>query len=241
MTERSLSFSRGAQEYAASRPGYPATAVDWAVPAGTRSVLDLAAGTGKLTAALVARGLEVTAVEPSDQMRAILAADLPTVRVLPGTAEATGLPDDAVDAVTVAQAWHWFDAAAATREVARVLRPGGHLTVLWNVRDDHEPWVAEFTRIVHRGDASPVHYRAPDLGAAFTRPEVLEVRWAQPVTTAGLRTLAGTRSFLLTMPDDQREARLAEVDRLAATHPSLAGRPQVPLPYVTHAWRATRL
>lgn len=240
MTDRALSFSRGARQYAAARPGYPPEVVDWAVPAGARTVLDLGAGTGKLTAVLVARGLDVVAVEPSDEMRAILAESLPTVRALAGSAESVGLPDASVDAVTVAQAWHWFDPVAASQEIARALRPGGWLTVLWNVRDDDEPWVAAFTEIVQRGDAVPAHDTEPVLGPGFTAPEAAEFRWVQRIPTAGLRTLAGTRSFLLTMPDDEREARLAEVDALVASHPALVGRDEVPLPYVTRAWRATR-
>jgi SAM-dependent methyltransferase len=127
--ERAGSFEHGAADYAASRPDYPDAAVDWAIPAGARDVLDLAAGTGKLTASLVARGLDVVAVEPSDAMRAELTRLLPGVRAMAGTADATGLPDASVDAVTIAQAWHWFDPATASAEIARVLRPGGLVAV----------------------------------------------------------------------------------------------------------------
>ncbi|MDM7832445.1 class I SAM-dependent methyltransferase [Cellulomonas edaphi] len=239
-SERAGSFDRGAAHYAASRPDYPAEAVAWAVPQVARDVLDLAAGTGKLTASLVARGLDVVAVEPSDAMRAQLSAALPRVRALAGTAEATGLADSSVDAVTVGQAWHWFDPSAAAAEIARVLRPGGRLTVLWNVRDETEPWVGAFTELVHRGDPLPTHFEEPVLGPAFTSPEAARFPWTQSFRPADLRALAASRSFLLMMAPDEREARLAEVDRLAATHPDLAGRDVVDLPYVTYAWRATR-
>ncbi|MEN0129239.1 MAG: class I SAM-dependent methyltransferase [Brevundimonas sp.] len=239
--ERAGSFERGASQYAASRPTYPDEAVAWSVPTGARDVLDLAAGTGKLTGSLVARGLEVVAVEPSDAMRAELVRSLPGVRAVAGTAEATGLPDASVDAVTVGQAWHWFDAPAASAEIARVLRPGGRVTVLWNVRDEDEPWVAAFTELVHRGDPLPTHFVEPDLGPRFTTPEAGRFRWAQPARPADLRTLAASRSFLLMMQPDEREARLAEVDDLAATHAALAGRDTIEIPYVTYAWRATRL
>ncbi|HWJ85540.1 MAG TPA: class I SAM-dependent methyltransferase [Cellulomonas sp.] len=237
--DRAGSFEHGAAAYAASRPDYPDAAVDWAVPPGAHDVLDLAAGTGKLTASLVARGLDVVAVEPSDAMRAELTRILPGVHARTGTADATGLPDASVDAVTVAQAWHWFDPATASAELARVLRPGGRVTVLWNVRDDAEPWVAAFTELLHRGDPLPTHYVEPAFGPRFEGIEAGEFPWVQRFRPANLRALAASRSFLLTMSPEEREARLAEVDELAATHPDLAGREVVDFPHVTLAWRAT--
>ena len=104
--EQASSFGRAAGEYERARPGYPGAAVDWMLPSGTRTVLDLGAGTGKFTRALIARGLDVIAVEPDDVMRATLAAALPTVRAISGTGESIPLLDSIVDVVTVAQAWH---------------------------------------------------------------------------------------------------------------------------------------
>jgi len=237
--ERARSFGAGVDVYAATRPGYPDDAVRWAVPPGARTVLDLAAGTGKLTASLVGLVPHVLAVEPTDEMRAELQRTLPDVPATYGTAEATGLPDASVDAVTVGQAWHWFDQAAASAELARVLRPGGQLTVLWNIRDESEPWVAEFSRIVHRGDDLADHFDPPVLGDDFGPLEAAEFHWVQRIPTAALRPLAASRSFLLTMPPDEREARLAEIDDLVATHPDLAGE-HADQPYVTRAYRAFR-
>ena len=239
MTERALSFSLGAEQYAAARPGYPQAVVDWAIPDGARTVLDLGAGTGKLTAGLAARGHDVVAVEPSHEMLAQLTAELPGVLALPGTAEAIPLPDASVDAVTVGQAWHWFDPVRASREIARVLRPGGRLTVMWNVRDESEPWVAAYTAILHRDDPTPPGSEEPTFGDLFTEPEAFEARWSQPLGPGGLRALAGTRSFLLTMHEDERAARLGEVDALVAGHPALVGHDELRMPYVTQAWRAT--
>jgi len=244
--DRAASFDRDADVYAQVRPTYPREAVEWLMPAGTRQVLDLAAGTGKLTEVvdgLVGTGTEVVAVDPSLPMLGELSARLPGVSTHQGTAEHIPLPDASVDAVLVAQAWHWFDADAAATEIARVLRPGGTLGVVWNVRDTSQDWVARFGEILHRGDAlEPVEAepRGPGLGTAFDAVQARTFRWSDRISAGTLRTLAGTRSYLLTLPDDERAARLAEVDALAATHPVLAGRAEIDLPYVTYAFRARR-
>src|SRR4051794_21342225 len=141
---RAASFELGADVYHAARPDYPEDVVRWAVPDGARDVLDLAAGTGKLTAGLLRLGVHVVAVEPSDAMRAELVRTLPAADARPGTAEATGLPDGSMDGVTVAQAWHWFDPTAAAGEIARVLRPHGQVAVMWNVRDEDVDWVSRW-------------------------------------------------------------------------------------------------
>src|SRR6516162_4240881 len=123
--DRSLSFGSAAAAYERGRPSYPPEAIDWLLPRGARHVLDLGAGTGKLTTRLVERGLEVVAVDPIPDMLEVLRASLPETRALLGTAEEIPLADNSVDAVLVAQAWHWVDPGRAILEVARVLRPGG--------------------------------------------------------------------------------------------------------------------
>ena len=236
---RASSFGAGAGEYRAVRPSYPDAAIDWMLPAGARHVLDLAAGTGKLTERLMARGLHVTAVEPSEGMRAELQDAVPGAHVLPGTAERIPLEDGSVDAVLVAQAWHWFDVAVAVPEIARVLRPGGRLGVVWNVRDNAVDWVGRFTEVIHRGDTLEHSYREPVLAEQlFTPPEHRTVPWADRVPTSSLRPLAASRSYLLTLPDARREELLGEIDDLVATHPALAGRTDVDLPYLAECWRA---
>lgn len=243
---RAASFDRGADVYAQVRPSYPREAVEWLLPAGARRVLDLAAGTGKLTEVvvdLVGAGTEVDAVDPSLPMLGELSARLPGVATHPGTAERIPLPDASVDAVLVGQAWHWFDADAAAAEIARVLRSGGTLGVVWNDRDTDVDWVARFGEILHRGDRlEPVegHGALTTLGDAFTAVEDGTFPWVDRLPAGALRTLAGTRSYLLRLPDDERAARLAEVDALAATHPALAGRVEVDLPYVAYAYRARK-
>ena len=150
---RARSFGVAADVYERARPLYPDEAIEWILPEGARTVLDLGAGTGKLTRALAARGLEVVAVEPLAEMRTNLAWAAPEARILDGTAEAIPLEDDSVDLITVAQAWHWVDPARATAEAARVLRPGGTLALIWNRRDERVDWVARLGQVMGAGDA----------------------------------------------------------------------------------------
>ncbi|WP_456846618.1 class I SAM-dependent methyltransferase [Cellulomonas sp. P5_C6] len=237
---RAASFEGGAAVYQATRPSYPDDAVRWSVPTDARDVLDLAAGTGKLTERLVALGLRVVAVEPSDAMRAELTRTLPTVDARPGTAERMDLPDACVDAVTIAQAWHWVDPPAAAAEIARVLRPAGRLAVLWNIRDFSVDWVGRWTDIVHRGDTlgPSLDYSSPQLGDLFTDPETATFHWTDRLRASDLRTLAASRSHLILLPPDERDALLDEVDELVATHPDLRGREWIDVPYRTECYRA---
>src|SRR5918994_4585152 len=142
------SFGAAAVAYAEHRPDYAPAAVRWALePAPGPRVLDLGAGTAKLTAALVALGADVIAVEPDPAMLTELRRALPAVRALSGSAEAIPLPDACVDAVLAGNALHWFDMAVAGPEIARVLAPGGILAGLWNVMDDQVEWVAGLARV----------------------------------------------------------------------------------------------
>jgi len=247
---RAASFSRGADVYAAVRPSYPVAAIDYMLPNDARTVLDLAAGTGKLTTLLNQRNLNVIAVDQSVEMLAQLRQSLPQVAVHQGTAEQIPLPSASLDAVIVGQAWHWFDEPAAAAEIARVLRPGGTLSIVWNKRDTNLDWVAQFGEILHRDDPLKINdqlceatnrHPEPSLGHLFSAPESESFAWSDWVATASLRALAGSHSFLLTLPDAERESRLTEVDELVASHPDLAGREHVSLPYIATAYRATRL
>lgn len=146
--DQARSFGAVADTYDRVRPGYPAEVVRWALGTTPCRVLDLGAGTGTLTRTLLAEGHEVLAVEPDPLMRARLAATAPAATVMDGTAEALPLPDASVDAVTVAQAWHWMDADAASAELARTVRPGGCAVLLWNLRDLTDPLSQAITAAV---------------------------------------------------------------------------------------------
>jgi SAM-dependent methyltransferase len=213
------------------------SAVEWLVPRRARTVLDLAAGTGKLTRSLVEARLKVTAVEPSRGMREELAAAVPAAVVLAGTAEKIPLADASVDAVVVAHAWHWFDAALAVPEIARVLVPGGTLSLAWNMRDEREPWVATLGAIMHQHSRQAID-ASPEIGAPFGPAERMEVRWRQPVTRQEILDLVASRSYVIAMPDQERSRLLGEVAELLGDHPALRRRDEIEMPYVT---RCTRL
>ncbi len=241
--ELARSFDGAASVYARARPGYPEQALDWLLPPRAREVLDLGAGTGKLTAQLVARGLAVTAVEPSQRMRAELEAALAgRVTALPGRAEDIPLPDASVDVVLVAQAWHWVDPARAVPEVARVLRPGGRLGLVWNRRDERVGWVAELGELLARpdarSDAAGAAAEHASLGPPFGPIERFETeRWTQALTPDGLVELAASRSYVITLDDARRAELLARVRGLL-DRPGLAGAAELALPYVTECVRA---
>jgi len=149
-------------------------------------------------------------------MRDQLARVLAGVPALAGTAERIPLADHAVDAVLVAQAWHWVDPARAVPEAVRVLAPGGRLGLLWNIRDERVDWVAQLTRIIHTPDYVDNGSDAPVVGPPFGPVERFDVEWSRPTTPAGIIDLVASRSYIITMPPDQRAAVLARVQRLLA-------------------------
>lgn len=230
------SFGAAADSYQRGRPEYPQSVVEWLVPRSAAAVLDLGAGTGKLTRSLVEAGLTVTAVEPSGAMRGQLAAAVPGCVVLAGTAEKIPLPDASVDAVVVAHAWHWFDAVLAVAEVARVLTPGGTLSLVWNMRDETEPWMADLGAIMHRHAAQAID-TSPEIGPPFGSPERMEVRWRQPASRQEILDMVASRSYVISMPAPERERLLGEVAELLSGHPGLRGREEIEMPYISRCTR----
>ena len=233
---RSLSFGSEAAAYERGRPSYPPEAIDWLLPEGAHDVLDLGAGTGKLTTRLVERGLDVIAVDPIPEMLELLSNSLPDTPALLGTAEEIPLADNSVDAVLVAQAWHWFDPERAVKEVSRVLRPGGRLGLVWNTRDERSGWVKDLGRII-----GPEHDPNSEvaLGEPFGEIERHTVEWTSYLTPQALIDLVASRSYCITSPEKVRTRTLEQVRELLATHPALANSSGLALPYVTVCIGAT--
>jgi SAM-dependent methyltransferase len=208
----SSSFGTAAVAYAEHRPDYAQAAVRWALErAPGPRVLDLGAGTGKLTATLLALGAEVIAVEPDPAMLTELRRALPAVRALPGSAEAIPLPDASVDVVLAGNAMHWFEMDVAGPEIARVLAPGGILAGLWNVMDDRVDWVAGLVRISGsaaigprdtptswRAETADIHLPRTGSAARFGSPEQAEFRHGQRRTADSLVATLATRAGMPT-------------------------------------------
>jgi SAM-dependent methyltransferase len=251
---RGSSFGAIAQAYAQYRPDYPEAAVRWALePAGTEvsglRVLDLGAGTGKLTAALAELGATVTAVEPDAAMLAELQRRYPGVPALPGGAEDIPLPDASVDAVLCGQSMHWFDMDRAVPEIARVLVPGGPLAGMWNADDDRVEWVEQM-QVVAGGAASPsltrrraeaAHFGVHQFGTTFFGAvERGEFAHGQVYTADSLVALIGTHSQVLMMPDAERPRWLSSIRSYLASRPETASG-EFTLPMVTAVVRSVRL
>ncbi|MEU8258328.1 class I SAM-dependent methyltransferase [Micromonospora inaquosa] len=255
MTEQLLrsSFGAAATAYAEHRPDYAEGAVRWALePAPGLRVLDLGAGTGKLSATLAAVGAEVVAVEPDPAMLAELRRAVPSVRALPGSAESIPLPDASVDAVLAGNALHWFDMAVAGAEIARVLAPGGVLAGLWNIMDDRLDWVAGLERVSGSAAIGPrdtlsswrtatADMLIPSTGlvARFGSPEQVEFPHGQRRTADSLVATLATRAGMLVMPEEERESALGRIRAFLGSRPETA-HGEFTLPMLTGVLRARR-
>ncbi|QWC92091.1 class I SAM-dependent methyltransferase [Cupriavidus metallidurans] len=244
-------FSAQADTYARGRPEYPTELSGWlrdtlGVAPG-KTVVDLGAGTGKFTRLLAQTGATVIAVEPVDAMRAQLSAKLPDVQALAGSAESIPLPDGSVDAVVCAQAFHWFANTAAVQEIRRVLKPGGKLGLVWNVRDESVGWVARLTEIMtpFEGDA-PRFYKGDwkKVFPAYGMGPLGLTRFAYTHSGAPEQVIVDrvmSVSFIASLPQDQQDAVRARLREVIATDPALHGHDLVSFPYSTEAYCCERL
>lgn len=238
-------FAAGADTYVQGRPDYPAGVADWLTGelglSPGKTAVDLGAGTGKFTPNLLTTGARVMAVEPVAAMRAKLSARLPGVEALDGTAAAMPLGDASVDAVVCAQSFHWFATREALAEIRRVLKPGGTLGLIWNVRDESVDWVAALQAIMAPYEGGVPRFRDRAWSALFPADGfgALEERrfphghGGDPERVIVDRTLSV--SFIAALAPDERDRLANRVRALIAATPGLAGRAEVTFPYETLA------
>ena len=239
-------FAAQADAYERGRPEHSSESVELLARElgfgpGSR-VVDLGAGTGKLTSQLVGTGADVVAVEPIPEMRGHLEAALPQVEALSGTAEDLPLANHSVDAVLAAQAFHWFDALRALSEIRRVLKPGGGLGLIWQARDASVPWVALLDKIIDAADDGHPRYRDGSWRSAFEQTALFEplqeatLHSVQRASPEAIVDRVASISYIAAMTDEQREPVLADVRRLLATDPATAGLETIELPHIVHVY-----
>lgn len=266
--ERSRSFGAVASDYERYRPTPPSAVVDWLLPEHRGRVVDLGAGTGRLTQLLLDRADEVVAVDPDERMRAVLEREVPGARAVDGRGESIPLSDGSVDAVLAATSWHWMDPIATLSEVARVLVPGGVLGVMWNGADAMGSAVSK-ARSVHSRRQRPARPARPGVGAApaptglsrrmmdevlrpepaleippgypFEPPEHEVFRWQVALDADELVGLLGTSSWALTLPDDERANLFAETRSFLAEVMGIQAKAKADVPFVSNVWRSHRL
>jgi len=239
-------FAAGADAYERGRPEYSVEAIDaltreLGIGPGKR-VLDLAAGTGKLTRQIAPSGAEIVAVEPIAEMRAKLEAVIPDVEAIEGTAEGIPLPNHSVDAVVVGQAFHWFDGVRAVSEIRRVLGPGGALGLIWQARDPRLPWIERLDEIIDRADDGHPRFRTMGWRESFDRTALFE-----PLQSGDFETVqrgspetivdrVASISYVAAMSEARRHLVLDQVRDLLATDPETASNEVVELPYKAHVY-----
>ncbi|MEO5662468.1 MAG: methyltransferase domain-containing protein [Nocardioides sp.] len=237
MKRLSQSFGAAAQAYDRGRPSYPADAVAWLLDGDAKIVLELGAGTGKLTRQMVDQGHAVFATEKDPAMLEVLRERVPEVSAKVAGAEEIPANDRSVDVVIAAQAFHWFDHELAIPEIARVLKPGGHVAVVWNLLDQRIPWVRKLVQVMGEahvwGDGSKEVLEATDL---FEAIEHETFAFWQDVDRDTLVDVVASRSYIASLPDDEREAKLDAVRALYDDYGR--GHDGMQLPYVVECYRA---
>jgi SAM-dependent methyltransferase len=243
---RRLTFGAHADAYERARPAWPEEAARWFVPEDARFVIELGAGTGKLTRAVAALGLRVVAVEPDPRMLAVLRER--ELEGVEGSAEAIPFGDGEADAVVAGSALHWFDLDAALPEIHRVLRPGGRLGFGWNHRDERHPTIAKVSEVIYssRPSKQTSGWKRRDWSAAVTGGGLFRdvertlVEHVHELPRAALEDHLLSYSGLAALSDEAHRRVLAEVGEILDADPSLRDGDLLRLPFVVDAYRATR-
>ncbi len=230
------SFGGVAEAYERGRPTYPAEAVSWLLGEQPLSVLELGAGTGKLTRVIAKLGHDVHATDPDPAMLEILEREIPGVRTAEAGAEDIPLGDASVDAVIAGQAFHWFDLDRALPEIARVLRPGGHVCLTWNYRNEKIPWVRRLGTLIGTQEHQQDPAQALIFSELFGFVEDKEFSHWQVIDRKSIQDLVLSRSNVAVLDEQGRAAKLAEV--LAFYDEYGRGMDGMQLPYVTRCYRA---
>jgi SAM-dependent methyltransferase len=248
----SRSFGAVADDYDRLRSGPSPDALDWLLPRDATDVLEIGAGTGILTRLLAERVGHVTAVEPDERMRAVLAASEPRVEVLAGQAEEIPAASSSVDVVIAQSAWHWVDESRAIPEVARVLRPGGRLSLVWTGPDRSVDWMRSLwaggiifspeEKNDEDGRRKRRHLVSVEVGgeSPFLQPETKLFQWTRPMSKADLVALSATYSAVITMDDDARRSHLEGMTRFLDEYEDFAGLDTVDVPMRSYCWQATK-
>jgi SAM-dependent methyltransferase len=237
MRDHALSFATVAEAYDRARPSYPADAATWLVGPQRATVVELGAGTGKLTELLVDAGHDVIATDPLPEMLSRLRARVPGARSAVATAERIPVASCSADVVVCAQAFHWFDHEVALPEIARVLRPGGVLALVWNARDEGIPWVRKLGAIIGSADNREDLTDPVAQSDQFGEVQAQEFRFWQALRRDDLYDLVRSRSYVALLPDSEREQLLARVGALYDDYGR--GPDGMQLPYITRCYRAT--
>lgn len=243
-------YSRAVEHYRRGRPTYPDDAVGYLVQelgiAEGRDVVELGAGTGKFTELIALSGARITAVEPVAAMREALERNCPTVTVLDGAAESLPVADGSADAAVAAQSFHWFDGDRALPETHRVLREGGALGLIWNVRDEASDWSERLTAMFDRLAGDGPRYRDGRWREAFERTTLfgpLHHRVAyhvHHVTREAFMDRVLSVSYVASASEADRDRVVAEVGELMDSDPELRGRDEIVMPYRTDVFWCTR-
>lgn len=244
-------FSQAADSYERGRPEYPETAINFLVEnmpiENGMTVLELGAGTGKLTKALLPFGAKLIALEPVAEMREKLKANAPGAEVMDGVAEKIPLADGSVDVVLVAQAFHWFKGPQALKEIYRVLKPDGVLALIYNVRDARVPWVAQMSEILDAHEGTTPQYRTMEWKRAFEETDLFSSLTVEQFThsqTGDLEMILDrvrSISYVAAMPTDERNKILQQVKKLIESHPNTSGKSEIRMPYITNIFCSEKI